>query len=265
MKGTPRPMLAALVNAGPLALCGGLLIFLAVSPDYWLLLNPKFRPLTWAAGAGLLLAGAGLFAAGGGKANPVASVALTIFCVGAFLDRTTLTEFGEAAAPKPASPLEDDAQSRLRRGEVEYVKINLAEIFGLTDNDPAGVLKGPLAVRGLVKFGPKLDEAGLAALVRPVITCCLADAVALGVALPKNATLKAGLAEGGWALFYGRLAPFSPPPALANATLGAFQLRGIFTNSLHPRLKFEVEAIEAIPSPEMQFLYEARDREPFNF
>ena len=264
---------------------GGFLAGLASSRHYWSFLNPKFSPLTL--GAGVLLSVCGLalvLRPEPGRATAARltrqALVLAFLCLAAFAWRQA------AAPPLPGAltlraPVPDEPEAppplRVTVDNVEYVRLNLAELFIMPDKRRTDYPRH-FAMRVQVGRTPELDSRGHVLLKRIAVTCCLADSLELAFlasGIPKvqdrdvQGEVQAGevrseeIRSGDWLEVYGRLEPLKPKgadrPLLAAVPKG----RGMSIFVLNPGFRVVVEKAERITLNDVPFLFEFREKEPF--
>jgi hypothetical protein len=271
-----RARLLSLLEGLALLGTGGLLFGLALSGRYWHFLNPRFAPISLATGLALaLLAPLAAFRPAGPRPGGLFRLlgfalflGLAAFAVARAGYVPTAAPARPAAAAGPAEPLvapEDAAPqtldprpaavppSRALRDGREYVRLNLAELFLLADQRPKDV-PACFVVLGQVRQGRRAKAAGLALLSRVAVVCCLADAV--------SCCFLADLGqapEGQWLEVYGRLEPLTDPKLAKSPPPGP----EASVSACNERYRIVVEAAEPVAPPEMPYIFEFRDREPF--
>lgn len=247
------------VAAGLLVACmGGFMAALSQSRSYWLFLNPRFSWLTLLAGVVLAVAGLLLAADRGRRVSLPATLALLLFLPLAILAANqdqgsgsvpaTLSE-SPAASPDPGPPV-------LRFGTTDYTRLNPAELLTLAEkkDGPDG---RAFATDGFVLRTPELDEAGQVAVVRLVITCCFADALAAGVRV--KVPEPSAFANGDWVRVAGRLAP-------ASAMTGKGpSVPGVIATVLAENAVFAADVVQSVAESEQPYVFEIRSAEPFAY
>jgi uncharacterized membrane protein YcgQ (UPF0703/DUF1980 family) len=94
------------------------------------------------------------------------------------------------------------------------------------------------------------------------VTCCLADAVAVGLVIePAQLEPLDQYVSGQWVKVYGRLQPINTPLT----GLDDFAMKGIFFTSIHQDYVFKAEMIEEIPTPEYPPMFEFQQQEPYAY
>lgn len=261
----PGRLLGLLEGLGLLAY-GLFLAGLARSDRYWYFLNPKYAPLTLAAGVALALVGLAVTLFPGPRRASLGRLArlallaaflgLAVFAVsragfdaGAAPDRTA-TGKADVGLPEP-----EDTASRVTLNGHEYVRLNLGELFLLLDRRKAEI-PARFTARGLVRRTPELDRQGLFVVERTAVTCCLADAVAAAFLVHGDSS---GLRENQWVSVYGWVEP------LRDKTLAKKALRtpGVSMTVVNEKFRITAEAVTPVPSPEMPYIFDFHEREPF--
>ena len=265
MKSTLRRLASRTDGLAMLALAG-FMGWLALAGNYWMYLNPKFKPITLA--AAIVLAVLGGYAA----ARPVTRPKLgRSLCYLLLLAMAGLTEGGfqtlsanidsdpfNVPAPLPA-PEKTPTPARLAINGQDYIPINTGELYDIAAKGPSPAFTRPYAVRGFVHRSPELDAAGQFVLYRLAVWCCFADGTAVGfrVRLPQGTPPPA---DKGWVVAYGRLAEI--PEADRQDVI----LPGMSFSSVAPAALLAADALEAKELvPEEAYMFEWRQEEPYAF
>ncbi|GAB7021722.1 TIGR03943 family putative permease subunit [Salidesulfovibrio brasiliensis] len=242
---------ATMLNALALLLFGGFLLWLAWSDVYWQLLNPQFKPLTAATGVAALLAGAAtpfLKTHGrvpwGGAASMLLFLSLTGVAVNGYMDDGAATFTREYTEPEP----------RVEIGGTEYVRMTAPELFMLAEID-ASLVPERFVVRGPIVRTPELDSRSMVAVYRMAVVCCLADAVATGFAVEVPDPL--ALEDGQWIRVAGTLTETESMPP--DPSLGPF----LFV--LNKRYAISPDDMDTTIEPDMPYVFEMRQQEPFAY
>lgn len=253
-----------LLDGLALLLLGGLLAGLALSDRYWYFLNPRFIPVSLVTGAILiLLAPLAATRAPGPRPGGVPRLISLGLCLGLAALAVAGVGSGPSAASMPSqaqrrSSLEPGPElvepSRVTFEGREYVRMNLAELFLLADQRPKDA-PARFVVRGEVRRSPALDGQGQALVSRVAVVCCLADAVAAGFLADVG-----DAPQGRWVEVYGRLEPLKGklPPA---SKLPRNPEAAVTVCNEHHRIK--VEGVVPVSPPEMPYIFEFREKEPF--
>jgi uncharacterized membrane protein YcgQ (UPF0703/DUF1980 family) len=141
---------------------------------------------------------------------------------------------------------------------IEYIKINLAELYMLSEKEGPFRIGTHYVVRGMVKRSPTLDSSGQIALIRNAVFCCLADSVAMGFRMQSSDVDK--LADGQWVEVYGtlsRLAEELPDHAL--------QTEGLHLTLLNESYTLTPSKIVSIEAPEIPFMFDFKEQEPYAY
>ena len=270
---------------------GLFMVLLAAVGPYWCFLNPKFRWLTASTGGVLLLLGAAHPFLGARPRALRLVVLLAFLALAAYAERRAEGDIVQPAPQQTSLGMEVDTQaeqaaSRETRDGREYVRLNVAELYLLTETDG---LTPPqrFVTRGVVRRTPALDAAGEFALVRMSVICCLADAVAPGFTVrppgvppeveapggassaedsPGGGQLAATLAapslpDGSWVRVYGRLEPLPEKAPHGDAV----SLPGVIGTFVSHGWRIVPDRVEPVGPPEIPFIFEIRDAEPFAY
>ena len=256
---------------GLLVLAVGLyMLSLAGGDLYWTLFNPKFRWVTMLGGLFACIAGLALFFVPAAKPKPTRILCfcfmLTLFAT--YKPEHTMTGPSQAfdgaesatgdlpvnTGPFAAAPLESETGLETVDG-VTYLRANLAEIFFLARQKDPVMLDERYSTFGAVHRSPELDALGQIVLARLTITCCLADAVSVGMrVLVDDPAL---FREGEWYAVRGKLvtSPLEDPSQARfeakNAALAVAQEE----YALRPDAP---EDLRPISPPDMPFIFEVR-------
>jgi hypothetical protein len=224
---------------------------------YWLYLNPKFTSLT--AATALLLITTGVVAA----LHPNERPNLSGIALFALFGCVAVLGFARASQPMPNSPRaplpfeSEPEEARLTANGRDYVKINTAELY-LSAEQAAGETAGPYVLQGFVKRSPELDRSGHFMLLRLTISCCLADAVAVGLRVQYDRVGE--LEDGQWLQVFTDVRPTpadlpNPVPAVKSAIFWV----------VHPRFVLLPHTVNRIDAPEIPFIFQVRDKEPYAY
>ncbi len=244
----------AILEGAVLALLGGFMLHLVRSGNYWYFLNPRFEPLTVAAGVGLVVLGLALPFVPARELKPTRLVVFLLFIPLALWadfaaeEQYTVEPYGLEEAESPEPRIELDGR--------EYVKMNTAELFMLLSSESPEVPK-LIALRGMVKRSPELDAQGRFALVRMAIVCCLADAVAPGFAVESNSLPE----DGAWVRVLGSL----KPAVLGRAEVDSVHVQGTVSTLINDKFVIIPRLSEPIKQPELPFIFEFKREEPFAY
>ena len=244
----------------------GFLAWLVLAGNYWMYLNPRFRPVTLSAAA--VLAVLGLYASWRPVSRPSLGRGL---CYAALCAMVVLSEGGTqllsdnsdsdpflVAPSLPAAPPTPVA-SRLTAGGKEYVPLNTGELFDIAAKGHGPAFDRPYALRGFVHRSPELDAKGEFVLFRLAIWCCFADGTAVGfrVRPPAGAPLPEDKA---WVVAYGRLTDAPEDDRKEYA------LPGMAFSSVAPAAILAAEQVEtAAVTPEEVYMFQWRQEEPYAF
>ncbi|WP_029897177.1 hypothetical protein [Desulfohalovibrio reitneri] len=261
------PALRRWLAAAALVGLGGLLAVLAESEIYWRFLNPRFQLLTLITGGTLLACGACLPFARDLRPNLWQTAVLVAFLALAALAMEPAGTKSFAPGPPPGSTFslgqrpEPRGPSRLTRGGTEYVRLSPPELHMLLDERPEYAGSTPFAMRGQVRRSPALDARGEIALVRTVVVCCFADALAVG--MPVRVDDPADYEDGQWLRVLGRLREAADPAAREEDTPPATP--GVIMTILPHDRVFIPDHAEPVEPPKIPYAFEVRSKEPFAF
>lgn len=236
--------------------------------DYWLYLNPKFKPVTLA--AAVLLAVLGAYATLRPVSRPSLGRALCYLALGAMI---ALNEGGTQAISQttdndpflacPVLPPAGDSRPtvplRLTAGGKDYIPINTGELYDLAAKGHGQAWDKPYALRGFVHRSADLDAKGEFVLFRLAVWCCFADSTAVGfrVTLPPGASLPP---NAGWLIVYGRLTD------APEAERQEYVLPGMPFSSIAPAALLAADQLEAAtPAPEETPMFEWHQEEPYAY
>ena len=191
----------------------------ALFGEYHLLMNPRFMYLTVGGATLVLLIGvAGL----GSRHQRLNYTGVTVF--GLFV---ALVVFGrpyatnEYASKKIFEPDMKRPPSIL--DGIEYKNMDMVKLYlSIGEED---IPKQGFVTTGVVKRLPELDRAGQFALMKTMMVCCLADAMALGVRVSYENT--PDLKDGEWVNVYGRLRKTPSPMKTPSFRFGAVMFTSV--------------------------------------
>jgi hypothetical protein len=266
---------------GLILLCmGSLMAGLALSRQYWNFLNPKFSPLTLTAGVCIGVCGLALLLkpepGRGTTSRLLRQAALLVFLIlaaGAWeqtarelppeasftgprgLSATAGAQTGGQTGAEAEIPAEPQGP-RVTRDGVEYVRLNLAELYIMLDKGRKD-FPAHFALRAQLTRPAALG--GRALLSRIAVVCCLADSLDLGF-ISEGQGLDAA-ADGKWVEVYGHLQPLDAAgKKAAKAGAGGHELS---LRIINPAKRIVAEHVEIIHTPDPPFLFEFREKEPF--
>jgi uncharacterized repeat protein (TIGR03943 family) len=242
----------------------GLLLFalglamsgLVRSDTYWLYLNPKFKWLTLTTGSILMLLG--LMAAIWNRRPSLSRMIVflvfgTIAAIGYLMPNPTSPAFSSSLT-EPAAEVE----SRLTFGSQEFIKINLGELYNISESGETNEIGEHYVTRGIVKRSPELDGDGQFAIFRIFMWCCFADAVAVGFRVSYDHP--DALTDGQWVKVYGTLRQL--PAELPEPSLSVM---GITSKALNPIYEIAPYQVEKIDPPPIPFMFDFRKSEPYAY
>jgi uncharacterized repeat protein (TIGR03943 family) len=224
--------------------------------NYWLYLHPKFKWLTLTAGIILVLVGtvALLYNRRPNLSRIVIFLTFsTLASIGYFLPNPT-----SSATSGPPEEVSSKKESRIVLDGEEYIKINLGELYAISEKGLEEKRAARYVARGIVKRNPELDEIGQFVLLRVFIWCCFADAVAVGFRV--QCDQPAEFLDGQWVRVYGQLQDL--PSQLAEPTV---QVKGILSKALHKTDGIVATRVEKVEPPPIPFMFEFRKSEPYAY
>ncbi len=240
---------------------------LVVYGDYGHYLNPRFKWLTGFTAALLMVIGTlGIF-----KANKRASYfRICIFLI--FLGIIFWGNSGRPVSQKAYSqvPLESpadsrsqaesvvDNKSRLTMNGLEYIKINLGELYSLCEEPKPDKMARRYVVRGFVKRTKQMDRSGCFVILRSAVVCCLADSVGVGFRVKYDRPNE--FEDGQWVEVYGTLGSLAQKLPAPDLRIKEIRL-AVLCNSyiLVPA------RIVTTEEPETPFMFQFSDSEPYGF
>ncbi len=259
-KTTMASQLINRLEGGLLALLGSLLLFFASGNLYQTLLNPRFSLLSATTGGGCILLGLVLLR------WPVRFElvrALSFVAIIALFALVTAypvqprqqgVTVGGQGVPAYPDAREEFAPREIMNGQ-EYVRINLGELFDIAEVGSDQQRQQPYLVRGVLMAA---EGHWQPVILRTAISCCLADAVSVGFDVISN---QAELPDKQWVNLYGVLVADD----VANAEDEETDLPGVAFTTVHTSYSFKAEIIEPITPPEVPFMFEFRQQEPYAY
>jgi len=250
---------------------GGMFAALALSPDYWYFLNPKFSMLTATCGGIVALCGLVLvLRPRPGKATVARLLRQAVFLV--FLCLLTYAWDQAASAPVPGAlsapdqqgekPMADappEAPPIVEKNGVQYTRLNLAELYIMVDKGRTDYPKH-FAMRVQVVREPKLQKLGQVLIERIAVVCCLADSMRLCFVTPSPD----GVQSGDWVEVFGHLEPIEATDALGNAAVkAASQGEGASLKIVNPKFRVVPDSVVPIEAPGFPYVFEFHEKPPF--
>lgn len=254
------PGFLRLVQACLLAAMGTFMVTLALSPNYWQFLNPKYSWLTLTSGVLLTLVSFGCIIHRTRRARFDEMSALGVFLLLATLAITlpnnlfTQTPGGETEGSFTGTWPEVGPPTMSIDG-TEYIRINSAElIMGETEGwvQPGN----QYVVQGMVARSPELDQAGYIAVGRLFIACCFADAS--GVATLVEVDDPTSYDPGQWVQAAGILAPMKNPG-------GTLSMTGALSAITSEQYGLTDTTVTTSGQPSVPFVFEIRKEAPFAY
>jgi hypothetical protein len=140
----------------------------------------------------------------------------------------------------------------------EYTKINIGELYNISERGMEEELAGRYVTRGVVKRSSELDQLGQIAIFRTFLFCCFADAIAVGFRVEGNQLDE--LHDGQWVKVYGMLQKLAPGLPESNV-----RVEGVFSKALNQAYALTATRIKKIDPPEIPFMIEFREAEPYAY
>ena len=228
-----------LFEAAILVLLGVAIIRFALSANYGLLMNVKFRWLT-VTGAALLLV-MGLFALGGVQKRP----GLNAFIFGlmlmvTFLGKPYLPDANSMNLNEPplqAGLWDQVDQTRFPRKELQVCTSEAEEIYRADAS---------FTTIGVAKRLEVLDTHGSFALMTSVMFCCVADAFAIGLRVPCEDW--ENIEDGQWLMVSGKLVQEEIEITIPNFRFGMAMLSSVHkTYHLQPERIMSYDRVDQLP------------------
>ncbi len=199
---------AASIEGLLIVLLGAFMGLLLLSDHYWLFLNPKFTWLSASAAGILTVVGVIAVFHPRPHGNPIGIVIFSGFLLLSVWSTSRELQYPTMGPPTarvdPAGPEE----ARMFLNGREYIRINIAELFSLCEERKGEAIGERFVVRGYVMVPTDAGTAGGWIVARTLVTCCLADAVAVGFRVlgdvPAQASLNA-VEAGRWIQVFGRM------------------------------------------------------------
>ncbi len=243
---------------------GCYMVGLVQGGDYWLLLNPKFKWLTGSAGYVLLLIGlvATFYPNPPKVSRSICFVVL--FAIVSLVHSPDNPLFAgsslsEVDLPLGKSSAAVELPSRVIKDEREYIRINLGELYDICEAGTAEQLQQRYLVRGMLQRNDKIAPLGQFLILRGAVSCCLADAVAVGFRF--NSGHVAEYTDGQWLNLYISLDDLSSPAE----SLEYLGLKGIFYTNINQQYLLKVEHVEKQSPPKIPAMFEFRNKEPYAY
>jgi len=224
---------------------------------YWRYINPKFEWLTGAAAIMFIITGGIAFFRPNRRANLSGIVIFLVFMGVAAMGTSTTFQ----SPPLQSGIMIDESDqdsSRLTLNGLEYIKINLAEIYQHCLSGKPDKISGRYVLRGIVKRTPALDRSGQFAIIRTAVVCCLAHAAPVGFRVHYNGPDE--FSDGQWVRVYGALKTL--PRDLPNPEL---HVRGLFFTRLNKSYGIVPAKIVKIPEPAIPYIFDFKCAEPYAY
>jgi hypothetical protein len=229
----------------------GIFIFYLIGSGFYShLLHPKFIWLTGSCGVILvIMAIVGLI-------NGLHLKLSTVLILLLFVVLCIMTPFAKvhSAVSKPVRVIQDGQ---------EYIPINIIELYMVLNNNPPKKVDQIIdhnryVLRGFIYRNSKLDHVANFAVLRGVISCCIADACAFGFRIKSDVFKQ--YVNGEWVKVYGKLARFKPDQ-LENAV----EIESSANSEVKEDFMLVPDKIEVDREPKSPFVLDWKDKEPFSY
>jgi uncharacterized repeat protein (TIGR03943 family) len=225
--------------------------------DYWRFLNPKFKWLTAATAIMLIVVGA-TATLHPNKRPRLSRIIVFLLLLRVFsIANAGISPFHHSAHRQGAESF-DEEKPRVTMNGMEYVRINLAELYSLCTKGDQEKLALRYEVRGIVKRTEQLDRLGQFALIRNTVFCCLADSVGMGFRVQYGHVNE--LTDGQWVEVYGtvkRLTEKLPEPHL--------NIKGMIVTVLSDSEILIPDKVVGTKEPQIPFILQMRRAEPYAY
>lgn len=237
-------------------------LWFAASGDYWSLLNPKFRIVTSLTGGSLAFLGLLHSLQGHSHRKIWASFLMALVAFGLWSwNLQVMWQANKKGGPESASlgsPAGEEG-SRISLGNRDYIKVNIGELYLMHDGTEKGPDPRQWIFLGVVRTNEALAAKNMFLVSRPVMNCCLADAIEIGflVTNPEGETPQ----NGSWVQVFGTVAELLPeerqekPPKVPST----------FPLVVQPRFMILADSIRTTPKPDVNFLFQFAAEEPFHY
>ncbi|GAB7079539.1 hypothetical protein [Megalodesulfovibrio paquesii] len=237
---------------------GGWGLQLFFSNEFWLFLHPRFEWLLATSAGVCVFFGMLLLLRPMPRPHWRGMISLLLTVTLGMIGQQGLRS--GAATTEPLARAADEAPEVFTYDGRDYLPLNLAELFLLSENGNAATAdpEARYAMQGMLLP----DPAGMApaVLLRLQIVCCLADAVGVGFRVEGG---KLPPPDGRWVRLLGRLRPVTEE--MARAAEKPAQFEGVFVTVVAPGHVFVVEEAQSIEAPAMPFIADMRMEPPFAY
>jgi uncharacterized surface protein with fasciclin (FAS1) repeats len=203
--------------------------------EYRLLMNPRFLYLTAGGAAVILLIGVAALFSTQKRNNGFGLAVFGLFIALILFGRPYTPEKGasgnlfEPGSENPSAVMTDTDLPNMDM-------VNL--YYAIKDGE---LPEGDFVTTGIVKRLPMLDRVGQFALMKTVMVCCLADALALGVRVSYDDV--SDLKDGDWVNVYGRLKKTGAP-----VKTPSFRMGPVMFTAVNEQYVIEPEKVSAYDS-----------------
>lgn len=226
------------------------MLFLSQAEAYSAFMNPGFRPITGAAGAGLCIIGAAFIVHPHGQTDLLRTLCFAVLGMLVLQAGSGSVESAGSFAVKPPPQTRIDPDPHLVRNGDTFLKTNPARLFLLLQTGQAAPSDQRYVTRGVVKRSAQLDQLGSFALLRGNMVCCLADAIAMGVMVAADGLPT--LRDGEWVAAFGRVQPLPKPSPITD--LGG--TGEVPFSMVYDQAFLVAEAVEPMERPRFPYVFE---------
>jgi uncharacterized repeat protein (TIGR03943 family) len=233
----------------------GALVF---GDEYWRFLNPRFKWLTGLTAAMFLATGAVAVWKPGRKSGLSRIVVFLLFIslLGIEIHARELRD--AKTRPSSRSLSAPEQAPRVTLDGVEYVRINIAELFLQCEKRQPGLSDQRFVTMGMVKRNAEMDRLGQILLVRKMVTCCVADAI--GASLRVQVEGQEQPLDGQWVEVYGRVKDAREPSSETRLGIEGMRLVAICQSC-----RLIPTGIHPVAEPDIPFIFEIRESEPYAY
>lgn len=227
---TVMKRLYGVLEAVMLLVVGSGALWLALSANYTLLMNPKFRWLTLT--GAILVLGMGVVALiSGQKRNAINVFVFCLLLIIVLVGKPYLPDANATKMPEP----ELQAGLWAQVDQKKFPRRNLDDLF-LKDTNDKLTDKKSFTTIGRVKHLPVLDEHRSFAVMTSVMFCCVADAFAVGFRVPYEKW--ESIEDGEWIMVSGKLVQPGTTLNIPNFRFGMAML-----STIHNEFIIEAESV----------------------
>lgn len=207
--------------------CG--IAWFALFGDYWLLMNPRYKYLTFAGAVIVVVIGTAALLSP--RRSP-GGARIALFCI--FIAVVMAGRpFSTMVYSSNTAPEEKPKKNAFISDDPEYPAVELMNLYSKTFQGDEQINNKKFMTMGVVKRLPELDGKNEFAVLNILVFCCLADAVAVGFRTPAGDVSQYN--EGDWVKIYGVLKKLDDPEKIKPFRLGVINITAINeTYVIHP-------------------------------